>query len=75
MLTGIFPAYVGRFACDWHRLSTTDAEKPPFHYTVSAPGGVKKNAANFGIFSAPFKPKHQGSSRKRFCSALKRRST
>ena len=25
MLTGIFPAYVGRFACDWHRLAITDA--------------------------------------------------
>ena len=24
MLTGNFPAYVDRFACDWLRLSTTD---------------------------------------------------
>lgn len=24
MITGLFPAYVGRFACDWHRLATTD---------------------------------------------------
>ena len=24
MLTGIFPAYVDRFACDWLRLATTD---------------------------------------------------
>jgi hypothetical protein len=24
MLTGHCPVYVGRFACDWHRLSTTD---------------------------------------------------
>jgi len=24
MLTGIFPAYVDRFALGWHRLSTTD---------------------------------------------------
>lgn len=24
MLTGILPAYVDRFACDWPRLSTTD---------------------------------------------------
>ena len=28
MLTGIFPAYVDRFACDWHRLATTDPILP-----------------------------------------------
>ena len=28
MLTGGFaPAYVDRFACDWHRLSTTDPKR------------------------------------------------
>ena len=32
MLTGIFPAYVDRFACDWHRLSTTDAREPHLYY-------------------------------------------
>ena len=37
MLTGVFPAYVDRFACDWHRLSTTDARKPQNHYK-RAPG-------------------------------------
>jgi hypothetical protein len=26
MLTGILPGYVGRFACGWHRLSTTDPD-------------------------------------------------
>jgi|GEM_PF-4599362 hypothetical protein len=24
MIAGISPAYVDRFACDWHRFSTTD---------------------------------------------------
>ena len=28
MLTGIFLAYVDRFACDWHRLATTDPIQP-----------------------------------------------
>ena len=28
MLTGIFPADVDRFACDWHRLATTDPILP-----------------------------------------------
>jgi len=27
MLAGIFPVYVDRFACDWHRLSTTDTHR------------------------------------------------
>ena len=38
MLTGIFPAYVDRFACDWHRLSTTDAREPHIHYTAIPAG-------------------------------------
>ena len=28
MLTAIFAGYVDRFACDWHRFSTTDPGLP-----------------------------------------------
>jgi hypothetical protein len=35
MLTGIFPGYVDRFACVWHRLSTTDLKEMfPFYYNA-----------------------------------------
>ena len=47
MLTGIFPAYVDRFACDWHRLSTTDARKPHVYYIVV--GGIRQVKSDFNI--------------------------
>ena len=53
MLTGIFPAYVDRFACDWHRLSTTDARKPRIHYRRF---GVRSQAE---IRSNPFQHTHR----------------
>jgi len=33
MITGASPAYVDRFACDWHRFSTTDLRlEHVYHY-------------------------------------------
>lgn len=34
MITGLCPAYVGRFACDWHRLTTTDPIKANGHIII-----------------------------------------
>ncbi len=47
MLTGrFFPVYVDRFACDWHRLATTD---PNLNHGLLY-AEILKNASTFAKF-------------------------
>ena len=48
MLTELLSAYVDRFACDWHRLSTTDPSGDTSRYYITA---LFVNAIFFSMFS------------------------
>lgn len=50
MITGLFPAYVGRFACDWHRLATTDPIKANGHIIIH----FARKGKPFFRFISPF---------------------
>jgi hypothetical protein len=53
MLSGHYPPYVGRFACDWHRLATTDPEDGLYCATSFSIQATMKNLKTISLFQ-PF---------------------